>query len=919
MMKTLKEWLIRNKSTLGALCLGASLILASPLAAAKRPEALDVPPETLSRLWDDLTNDSYQQPSFILHYGLIESVQFNGMTGKSRVGYSRESEHGLWLVLKAQGGSSFANVTIRFKGPRNMSRYNSVVLWVRAHSPESRLWVGAQDAQWQTPDDLQGRSGVLPKEGFPADEISRLVVPFEAISAGSSINFRTLRQIQIEFGQDTVGNSGDLDILGIAFANQAHPISEPRLFRPFLAPPQAIQLPVAAPRPFVQRKNKVPTQTARVVSVPARPVPALPNDLSRQSPREKPPVVPAAMPQPAVKIPEKPMVAAILMPRPAAATEKMAIITGPSLPSVPKPVALAVQPPKPGAPQVVHHPKSHHVLPKSKPPLFWVGNSVQALEMKLSGFRIAHPAFFRTSWRINPRTKILFNHWFRASRRYFGAGLILLLAGELWILRRRRTSGSPFAPKLRKVLFETTGPNSPNRPKSRRKMDRQFWKEVSAVGTRRAWLSPFKIRIKRRADEQHYGEGFLRRQIEISRRAGVELFPSLSFAQTIFHEKLFFSNPGLYHIRPLAVADRILSDQALQAKHPAYFLLKLTPSEQKEHHLPERLLAAYGKLGRARGFDDSIQYNFSSPDLRELAISCIDQFAKIAKGVRIQGSALLLAGGHSPKSGASRSNGAEFWFGVIAKVRASHPDLVMIADRGGEDVERLLEAGFDYVENNRLAEALVQEIRAGQLENLPRLLGPESHKTLHHSVFDISPLGQTAQGAKAADRAPDRLAALILTLLPGLVQYEEQVPGEIAQFINWACRINVFDLGRFALLEAGSPHVLAFARWTTQSIYFVAANLSSSAVETNLQLGSLASEFDSDQLYLVSDALHGLPFRILPTESKEDPAVALLGSDIKQSGFPVSISPKKMRIFSIDLKTSISKSLFRKIKKIYRT
>ncbi len=218
---------MKNTNRLRAFFLALAVLLPAAPARARTPE--DQPltrslVRRLSRLPLGMTN----QKSLAVRFPHVDSIQFYEAAIGSRSSFLNGHAvvpDGLSLVLQNQGQFGWANGTIHFKNPIDVSRYNSVVLWVRASRPGLRFWLAARDAAWTFPEHPQARTDILPLNGLPPGDAVQLVIPFSRIFPNAPVDYTRLSQLAFEFGHDTVGNGGgEIDVLGVAFVRQNHAV-----------------------------------------------------------------------------------------------------------------------------------------------------------------------------------------------------------------------------------------------------------------------------------------------------------------------------------------------------------------------------------------------------------------------------------------------------------------------------------------------------------------------------------------------------------------------------------------------------------------------------------------------------------------------------------------------------------------------
>lgn len=509
-------------------------------------------------------------------------------------------------------------------------------------------------------------------------------------------------------------------------------------------------------------------------------------------------------------------------------------------------------------------------------------------------------------------------------------GLILLLVAliigstvTIIALTRRRTPKKLTA-SFGKTFYEINWTLASAQTTPTLADEKRFWKDVAAEGVTAGWMSPFQATADQLvAKEEYFAETFLKRQIELARESGVRLFPSLCFARTVFQYETFLSNPRIYSFKHVAPSDRHFSDQELRTKNIGYFPVWIPPFWQRQHALPERVLVAYGKLPGVSQSSDSVQFLLTSPELRKYAIDTIERFASVTNGVRIQGAAAMLNTAltrfwHIPLTEQQRTKAGEFWAEVIRAVRIKHPHFVFVADHAGSDAKLLRDLGFDFFENDHLLETLTNQIRLESVGNLATQLSPPHSSLLERSIHDLSPLLGAAVPANANERN-NLLGSLILSLLPGAIQHDGSVSGAFGKFLKTLSTTPLFRNGNFLLLPTDSPGVLAFARWDQRTLYVAVANLSSQSLTASVNIQPFLSGFTPNAMYLFNDVLHGTSYlKDLPTESSGEPALAVMGQDVHDSGLPVIMTARSLRLFSVNMKRPIRNETSAKIRQLHK-
>ncbi len=425
--------------------------------------------------------------------------------------------------------------------------------------------------------------------------------------------------------------------------------------------------------------------------------------------------------------------------------------------------------------------------------------------------------------------------------------LFVLALGAFWYaINRRKIQGRPLEP-LGKVFHEIHWPFSMTQAVLHRKIEREFWRGVAAQQERYVWLSTTGLVLERSNPSEYYGESFLRRQIQLASKAGIRLFPSLSFTQI--------------------------------------FLRK-----------------------------EAISFERSSLALRSLVVDTLLRFAEIAPGVRIENAKEFFDAQLRRRSRAiavddndARENSKFFWADVISDVRARFPNFLFVADSIAEQSRAVREMGFNYYENDLLVRTVLDQIQTGKVGDLSAFLRGESAHYLRCGIYNLNSLFKPFPSEDFA-RHQNVLAAILLTLLPGVVQHDNNMPEEVAGFINRLARASVIRKGKFLLLKSSNPEVLAFARWRKKSLLVAVANFSNNFKNESIQLRSLLAGFENNKLYLFTNALHGSVSikSLLNQPESGGPAVALWGQNLRDTGLPLAMPPLSLGLFSVNLTKPIT-------------
>lgn len=485
---------------------------------------------------------------------------------------------------------------------------------------------------------------------------------------------------------------------------------------------------------------------------------------------------------------------------------------------------------------------------------------------------------------------------------------LILLLSVMVFQKRKKFTGHRL---LGKVLWEIGWPLPTSEWENNPKLNRLFWRKQATDGKKHVWLSGNHTQWKKNGTEDFLGEHFLTRQTQLANREGVSVIPSLGLVRTVFHYDTFLAHPHLFMTRRLTPVEHHLSDEELRVKYIGYFPVWIPPFWQKKHGLSQRVLVAYGKMPGAIFASDSVQYNLTSPHLRQSAIRILKSFADQTSGVRIEGASSLLNSSiehywADQVDTKSLSDAPEFWEEVIAAVKKDHPRFMFIADGVGLDMESMARVGFDFFENDRLREIMINQIRLETMGNLKDVLGHRYTGHLHRSLFNIANL-LNASPVQSSSRCQNLMCAVLLTLLPGRVTFHDSSSPEFNGFFKASRKWPALKSGEFMLVETTKPSILAFARWTGKNFMIVAANFSTLPQTTELNMYPFRDGFNPKNLYLFSDVLHGTSIlNSIKDGHAKSPAIPTLGDDLRDSGFPIKLSGLSLKVISVNLSHTLT-------------
>jgi hypothetical protein len=294
--------------------------------------------------------------------------------------------------------------------------------------------------------------------------------------------------------------------------------------------------------------------------------------------------------------------------------------------------------------------------------------------------------------------------------------------------------------------------------------------------------------------------------------------------------------------------------------------------------------------------------------LRTLVGETLGRFSEKAPGVRIEDAASFL-NANLKLNKAAKTSHHEFWKDIIVAVKSQRPNFLFIADAVGENATAIREVGFDYFENDLLVSSLLSQVKEENADGLESLIGGEAAKNLPQSIYNVYPLLAEAEGASDEHgQKQNTLAAILLTLLPGVIQHEGYIPDELGHFVGRISRSAVLRKGDYCHLPTTSPSTLAFARWHKKSLFVAVANFAFGPKEALINLTPIHSGLDNDKLYLFNNALHGSNelTALLNQPTSNDPALALWGQNLKDAGFALTLPGLSLSLFSVSLARPIT-------------
>jgi hypothetical protein len=316
------------------------------------------------------------------------------------------------------------------------------------------------------------------------------------------------------------------------------------------------------------------------------------------------------------------------------------------------------------------------------------------------------------------------------------------------------------------------------------------------------------------------------------------------------------------------VPNHVAPDHPWVTDHPERFVR----GDQRELEADPGAWIGAGDQPLARGRDpyfpawpDVVQLDAFSPSLRVAAIATLSEIADQCDGVRCD-MAMLMMNEIFSRTWQGRTGpppAEEFWPTVIGGVRASHPEVVLLAETYWDLEWELQQHGFDFCYDKRLYDRLVDTNPAAVRSHLAADLSYQSRLIRFLENHDEPRI--------AGRLSPDaeRAAAVVIATLPGATLWHEgqfegrrvrppvflrRRPEETADQVlaNWyRCLIGAVDAhrvrtGRWRLLEphgwidnTSGENLVAWA-WGEEGDsvrHLVVVNLSGGAAQGRVPLG----------------------------------------------------------------------------------
>ena len=227
------------------------------------------------------------------------------------------------------------------------------------------------------------------------------------------------------------------------------------------------------------------------------------------------------------------------------------------------------------------------------------------------------------------------------------------------------------------------------------------------------------------------------------------------------------------------VPNHVATDHPWVASHPEYFV---TGAEKDLARHPENYarlqgrILAHGRDPYFAGWRDTLQLDYSRPELREAMARELEKIAGQCDGIRCD-MAMLVLNDVFPKTWPGQEPpDQEFWPEAIARARERNPKIIFIAEAYWGMEERLCELGFDYAYGKSFYDELVYE-------NVPalrdRLRGGAERLARRVHFLENHDEKRAASVFGDAKLPP---AAVLTVLVPGLVLiHDGQREGRLAR------------------------------------------------------------------------------------------------------------------------------------------
>jgi glycosidase len=191
------------------------------------------------------------------------------------------------------------------------------------------------------------------------------------------------------------------------------------------------------------------------------------------------------------------------------------------------------------------------------------------------------------------------------------------------------------------------------------------------------------------------------------------------------------------------------------------------------------VIVARGRDPYFPAWPDVVQLNAFSPALRAAVLELLMGLAEVCDGVRCD-MAMLMCNDVFSRTWGLEPPAEEFWPGLIASVKAAHPDFVFIAEAYWDMEYTLQQQGFDFCYDKRLYDRLEHEDAASVRGHL------SGDPAYERGLIRFIENHDEPRAASVFGVAKSRAAAVVMSTVPGARLYHD------GQFDGYRTKIPVF-------------------------------------------------------------------------------------------------------------------------------
>jgi hypothetical protein len=358
------------------------------------------------------------------------------------------------------------------------------------------------------------------------------------------------------------------------------------------------------------------------------------------------------------------------------------------------------------------------------------------------------------------------------------------------------------------------------------------------------------------------------------------------------------------------VPNHTAPDHPWVSSHPDYYM---EASEEAMSHEPHNYMRAAGKIlahGRDPnypGWPDTLQLNYTNPDLHVAQIDELVAIAGMCDGVRCDMAMLLLPEVFQRTWGITPSS---FWPQAMAAVRVRYPNFIFMAEAYWDLEWTLQQQGFDYCYDKRLYDRLKEGV-AGPIRDHLRA-GVDYQDRLARFL-------ENHDEPRAAAEFPwqqHQAAAVVTCLSPGLRLFQHgqfegarlRVPAHLcrgpiepinqayAQFYATLLRVlketGAFRDGVWSQIDAQAAWP---DNWTSEC--FVAYAWTSGSGSRHVVVVNYAGNQGQCRLKLPFPDLRGTTVRLVDILGTE--CYVRDGNDIVDNGLYIDLAPWRFNVFAL--------------------